>query len=71
MTDTLKTLRLKKGFTQGDLAEKLGVTTPTVSSWERGNSSPYPKYVPMLAKILRTSEDTILLLTNIKKLSKK
>lgn len=70
MTDTLKSLRYQKGYTQADIAHKLGITIPTVSSWERGLSRPYPKYVPMLADMLGVSTEDIFLLLNTTKLSK-
>ncbi|MCC4501062.1 helix-turn-helix domain-containing protein [Limosilactobacillus reuteri] len=70
MTDTLKSMRVKQGLTQKEVAEKLHVTVPTVSSWERGISSPYPRYIPVLADVLNTTRDNIFLLTNNKKLSK-
>ncbi|MCC4467311.1 helix-turn-helix transcriptional regulator [Limosilactobacillus reuteri] len=70
MADTLKSLRYQKGYTQADVANKLGVTIPTVSSWERGLSKPYPKYIPKLADILGVSAEDIFLLLNTIKLSK-
>ena len=33
-------LRKKFGFSQGELAEKLGVTSQAVSKWEGGNAIP-------------------------------
>ena len=33
-------LREKKGFTQGELAERLGVSNKAVSKWENGRSRP-------------------------------
>ena len=36
----IKAIRLKLGFTQEDLARKLGVTLSTVSKWEQGLFSP-------------------------------
>jgi len=36
----IKTIRLELGFTQEDLARKLGVTLSTVSKWEQGLFSP-------------------------------
>lgn len=70
MPDTFKSLRISNGYTQSDIAKKLGVTIPTVSSWERGKSSPNPKNVPILAKLFNVSSKEIFLLTNTKKLSK-
>jgi transcriptional regulator with XRE-family HTH domain len=40
--DFLCNARQTRGWTQSDLAEKLGVGTTTVRSWERGNNSPIP-----------------------------
>lgn len=44
MTENIKnivyTLRTKKGLTQEDLAEKIGVTRQTVISIEKGNYTP-------------------------------
>ena len=36
--DKLIALRKKKGLSQGELAEKLGVSRQSVSKWERGVS---------------------------------
>ncbi len=36
----IKTIRVELGFTQEDLARKLGVTLSTVSKWEQGLFSP-------------------------------
>ncbi len=36
----IKAIRLDLGFTQEDLARKLGVTLSTVSKWEQGLFSP-------------------------------
>jgi len=36
----IKAIRLKLGFTQEDLARKLGIALSTVSKWEQGLFSP-------------------------------
>ena len=36
----VKAIRLKLGFTQEDLARKLGLALSTVSKWEQGVTSP-------------------------------
>ncbi len=36
----IKAIRIELGFTQEDLARKLGVTLSTVSKWEQGLFSP-------------------------------
>ena len=38
--NTVYTLRTKKGLTQEDLAEKVGITRQTVISIEKGNYTP-------------------------------
>lgn len=70
MLDTFKSLRISNGYTQADLASKLGVTIPTVSVWERGLSSPSPRYIPQLAELFNVPKKEIFLLTNTKKLIK-
>ena len=70
MPDVVKSLRIQNGYTQADIAKLLHVTIPTVSSWERSNSSPLPKYVPKLADILGVKPKEIFLLTNNTKLVK-
>ena len=70
MPDTFKSLRISNGYTQADLASKLGVTIPTVSVWERGLSSPSPRYIPQLAELFNVPKKEIFLLTNAKKLIK-
>lgn len=49
--------RLK--LTQSELAEKLGVRTTTVSTWERGASSPDIETLYSICKILKVSLDEI------------
>lgn len=70
MPDTFKSLRISNGYTQADVASKLGVTIPTVSVWERGLRSPSPRYIPQLAELFNVPKKEIFLLTNTKKLSK-
>lgn len=47
----LKENRMKAGFTQADVAEKLGYSTAQfISNWERGVSSPPVKILKQLAR---------------------
>lgn len=71
MSDTFQSLRIQNGLTQQQVAEKLHVTVPTVSSWENDKSAPRPRYVPLLAKIYGVEPRTIFLLSNTTKLNKK
>lgn len=45
-------LREKKGFTQAEIAQKLGVTPAAVSKWENGSSKPRVEVLFQLADIL-------------------
>lgn len=49
--------RKKIGLTQSQLAEKLGVKTTTVSTWERGASSPDIETLYDICKIFDVSLD--------------
>ena len=53
-------LRKKKGLTQNDLGERLGVTFQAVSKWERGETLPDTAILPDLANVLETTVDFIL-----------
>lgn len=48
----LKRRRLAAGLTQGQLAERLGVTLQAVYLWERGDSIPSPRMYPRLSEAL-------------------
>lgn len=53
-------LRKKKGMTQLDLAQQLGVTDKAVSKWERDLSCPDVNALPKLAEILGVSVDELM-----------
>lgn len=46
----LKTERLRRGLTQEQLAEKLGVSTTSVMNWETERHSPSPMAASLLEK---------------------
>ena len=56
----LRNLRLEKGMTQEQSAEKLGVSAQSVSRWETGQLLPDTATLPDLAQILGTTVDAIL-----------
>ncbi|MDE6253420.1 MAG: helix-turn-helix domain-containing protein [Lachnospiraceae bacterium] len=56
----LAELRRKKGLTQEQLAEKLGISAPAISKWETDNSYPDIALLCPLARALGTNVDTIL-----------
>lgn len=45
----LKSLRIKEGLTQDELAEKVGFSRSAVSMYESGNRTPTPDILEMLA----------------------
>lgn len=55
----LRELRLKHNLTQAEVAEHLGISTQTVSKWERGLLFPDVRHLPALAVLYRTSIDSI------------
>ena len=52
---TIKNLREKKGFTQAELADKLGVTDKAISKWETAKGLPDITLIDPLAKALSVS----------------
>jgi transcriptional regulator with XRE-family HTH domain len=53
LKDIIKKLRKKRGLTQKQLAEKLGVQQTTISMWETGANRPNVDMLKPLAKILK------------------
>lgn len=56
----ISVLRKEKGFTQEELAVKLGVSAQAVSKWENDVSCPDIMLIPSLAKILGVTSDMLL-----------
>lgn len=52
---TIRTLREKKGFTQAELADMLGVSSKAVSKWETGKGLPDITLIEPLSKALDVS----------------
>lgn len=59
-SDIIKQLRVAKDMGQLDLAEALGVSQQTVSTWENGTRTPSKKYVSEMAKLFNVHTDYIL-----------
>lgn len=55
----IKELRIAHGFTQEAVAERLGVSSQTVSKWERGLLSPDIALLPKIALLFRCSIDSL------------
>lgn len=60
ISEQIKLLREKKGYTQSTLAKKLGITRSSVNAWEMGISVPSTQYVVELASIFDVSTDYLL-----------
>lgn len=56
----IKTLREKRGITQSELANQLGITRSGVNAWEMGISTPSTQYIIILAKFFNVSTDYLL-----------
>ena len=54
-------LRKRNGFTQEELASKLEISAQAISKWENGHTLPETAMLPLLAKLLNTSIDAILM----------
>ena len=55
----LAALRKARGFTQQEVADKLGVSNKAVSSWETGTSCPDISMLPVLAELYEVTCDEI------------
>lgn len=55
----LKELRIEKGYTQEQLANKIHVTNKAISSWENGRSHPDPDMMKTLAKFYDVTVDEL------------
>ena len=60
LSENIKSLRLEKGLTQETLSEFLGVTSQSVSNWERGESYPDITMLPEIAGFFKVSVDELL-----------
>ena len=58
--DNLLKARKKKGLSQEELGEKIGVTRQTISNWELGETGPNPKELKILSQELNISIDELL-----------
>ena len=58
--EIIKNLRTKRGLTQGELANFLGVTAQSVSRWENGQSYPDIEQLPMIADYFDITVDELM-----------
>lgn len=57
--DILHDLRVKKGLSQSELAEKVFVSRQAVSRWENGETTPNPETLKRLSGIFDVSINTL------------
>lgn len=50
--ERMRRARIRNAMSQGDLAEKLGVTQGTISNWETGRSTPKPAQKNEITRVL-------------------
>ena len=60
ITNNVKRLRQAAGMTQAELASRLGITSPSVTKWEKGMSNPDLPHVFRLAEIFDCPVDEII-----------
>jgi len=60
----IKEYRIKRGYTQNQIATKLGMTEANFSSYERGKSEPPSDKLNQISSILKVSTDYLLGKTN-------
>lgn len=58
--ERLRSIRLQRGMTQRDLAERIGISVVSIGCWESGTKNPSMVAVVALAKALRVSTDCLL-----------
>lgn len=58
--ENLKEVRLKKGISQKEVAEKIGVAKSTYSLYESGNREPNVETIKKIADFLNVSADVLL-----------
>ena len=60
MLNAIKKARLLAGYSQEQLAEKVGVSAGAVSQWETGRVHPNVKRLKLIAGVLETTVDNLL-----------
>ena len=60
LAENIRSYRKSLGFTQEQLAERLGITLATVSKWERGGSEPDLARIMDLAELFHVSVDALI-----------
>ena len=56
----IRLARIKKGMTQADLAETIGVSQGAVGQWEQGMTTPRTKHIVRLSSLLEIPVEELL-----------
>ncbi len=59
ISKNIRALRLERNLSVSELSEKLGISRPTLHSWESGKSTPSVVYIGILAQFFGVSVDSI------------
>lgn len=57
--NALKEWRVLRGYSQAELAQKIGVNRATLHRWEMGLSKPFPKHLKALSNALKVDAKII------------
>lgn len=60
MAENIQMLRKRKGISQEELADQIGVSRQAVGKWESGQSAPDPEKIILLSDYFETTTDFIL-----------
>lgn len=58
--EIIKEQRENNGWSQAELAERLGITQDSISLWEKNRRIPNTPYIILLAKLFKISTDYLL-----------
>lgn len=59
-SDKVKYLRIKRGYTQAELAELTNITQPALQAYEAGKAKPLKNTAIQLAKVLGVDVDDLM-----------
>ena len=57
--NALREWRVLRGYSQAELAQKIGVNRATLHRWEMGLSKPFPKHLKALSTALKVDTKII------------
>jgi len=63
LSEQIKGARHVAGLTQAEFAEKIGKSRVTIGRWESGERQPFAEELPLIAEILKTTVDFLLMNT--------